>query len=288
MRLTVDVVLVLAQLAGLDQPDVGELVLLRVVAVHVLIVLHLLIVDGLHLDHRVVGQLPRGGERLERMPEVVLLVQFGRLQRERVDQQDVVGDAQADHDLADVAQVLGQCAWQAHDVVLADGHHLHRVGELVLVRVRVRVVRDQLLRRRVPTRYDRLQEIDELHGVVFLVEVEIDAGVLRLDVHGVRVRLVLDDQLLQIEQRLLVLCLLSHLHHCSPVVVRLLSMTGLAEQILHYVLADEHLLQNGAVEHLLLDGQLDLQSLRVRLGVQEHRVDQVHLVHVLQLLYAEG
>ena len=63
----------------------------------------------------------------------------------RVD--DVHGLRHPEHDahLSHVAELLGESSGQAHDAVLDHRHNLHGERELVVVRVAVDVVRDQLL-----------------------------------------------------------------------------------------------------------------------------------------------
>ena len=74
------------------------------------------------------------------------------LQGGRVDEADGLGDTGTQTQGADVAQLLCHLQRQAHDVVFADGHNLHRVCVLVVVRVVVRVMRDQLFCCGVPER----------------------------------------------------------------------------------------------------------------------------------------
>ena len=55
------------------------------------------------------------------------------------------GDLVDDTDLPDTPEGVGQLRRQADDVVLADGHDLHRGRVLVVEDVGAHVVRDQLL-----------------------------------------------------------------------------------------------------------------------------------------------
>ena len=72
------------------------------------------------------------------------------LQGGGVDEADGLGDAGTQTQRVDVAQLLCHLQREAHNVVLADGDNLHRVRVLVVVRVVVRVMRDQLFRCGVP------------------------------------------------------------------------------------------------------------------------------------------
>lgn len=94
-------------------------------------------------------------------------------------------------------------------------------------------------------------------------ELEIDtvASMLTLDARAPVGRVVLQDQLLEVEERPLVVDSLADLHLRLPEVRRVHALTVLALQVLNDELDDERLLHLGAIQHLLLDGQLDLQPL---------------------------
>ena len=119
-------------------------------------------------------------------------------------------------------------------------------------------------------------------------EVEIDAVAHFLNVDGLLVGVVLQDQLLQEEERAPVVYLLAQLHDGLPRVFRRYTVAILACEVLDDVLHHEGLLQDGAREDLLLHGQLGLDPLGVRLRPHERGVDQLDLAQPAQPLDADG
>ena len=96
------------------------------------------------------------------------------------------------------------------------------------------------------------------------------------DVHTFLCRVVLYDQLLQKQECPFVVNSLSELNLCDPQVRSVGLLTVNALLISNNVFDNEALLQQSTIEDLLLDGQLDLDSLGVRLGPYKaciHKLD---------------
>eukprot|EP00966_Prymnesium_polylepis_P189709 4395626-Prymnesium_polylepis.1 len=140
----------------------------------------------------------------------------------------------------------------------------------------MRVLRHELLRVLVPHRRDRLQEGHELLGVRALVEEEIQAVLQLDDVRRVRVRRVLQDELLEPQEGALVRHLLPHLDDRRPRVLRLAPLAVGALLVAQDIFDDERLLQHRTGDHLLLDRQFQLDPARVRLRPDKRRVDEFH------------
>ena len=133
-----------------------------------------------------------------------------------------------------------------------------------------------------------LQKVQQLQPVRSGTVVKVQSVGLGLDADGVSLHAVLQDELLEEEERALVLHLLSHLHARGP----LIGVCGcpgarVAHAPLHHVLHHECLLQDGAVQYLLLDRELDLQSLAVGLRPYEPGVHELDLTQALDSLDAE-
>ena len=113
-------------------------------------------------------------------------------------------DACTNHHRVDVTHLLGQLEREHHQVILANGNDFHRVRELIGRRVVSDIAGDELLRLGVPRGNHRLQERDEVNCMVSSTKEEVQSLLALLDVDGVAVRLMLEDQLLQVEKGLLV------------------------------------------------------------------------------------
>lgn len=98
------------------------------------------------------------------------------------------------------------------------------------------------------------------------------------------------DQLLQPEEGALVGHVLTHLSNGSPGVLGscLYLVAIRAKQIGDNILNDEHLLEDSGSEDFLLDGQLDLNTLRVRFGPHKVGVNQFHLVNLTHAAQAKA
>ncbi len=127
---------------------------------------------------------------------------------------------------------------------------------------------------------DGFEKVHEGLGLVPVGKVEVDAVPLLLDVDGVPVRLVLEDQLFQQEKRALVRHLLPHLHGGTPHVgrVRLGAVAALlvGDDVNHL----EALLHQDAVGDGVLDCDLDFDAARVGFCPDEAGVDNADLAQV--------
>lgn len=142
---------------------------------------------------------------------------------------------------------------------------------------------DQLFRLLVLDGSDGAEEIDKLLSRVASGEEKVDAFVDLLDVDGVSVCLMLENELLEVEESSLVGDLLAHLDDGAPGVVgegfgaiRAL-LVGLDKLDL------ECLLEDGTLESLLLDCDFEFDSPRVRLGPDEAGIDDSHFGESSQL-----
>ena len=71
--------------------------------------------------------------------------------------------------------------------------------------------------------------------------------------------------------------LLAYLHDGSPEIFSFDTMAIVAHLIVNYKLHYERLLKEGSIHHLFLYGQLDLETLRMRLRPNESGVNQSYL-----------
>jgi len=149
------------------------------------------------------------------------------------------------------------------------------------------IVTHKLQGRLGPCGDDALEKLVELDRLVPLCKVEIKAVGDLANVCGSLVDAVLEDELLEEEERALVRDLLANLDHSAPRVLGLCSVARLADLAGDDELDDEGLLQDRRRKHLLLDRQLDLDTLRVGLGPDKAGVDQPHLVKATHLLQAQ-
>eukprot|EP00053_Salpingoeca_punica_P010048 m.90448 g.90448 ORF g.90448 m.90448 type:complete len:608 (+) comp15261_c3_seq2:402-2225(+) len=243
--------------------------------------------DGLNVQHGKLCQLVGRGQGAEWCLPVVEVGDLRRLQRKGVEHVDGGADVVDNGDGVDAAVVAGDRSWQTHNVIAADGHNLHGVGVLEVEDVCVDVVGDELLRCLRTDRHDSREELLKALGVTVGGEEEVDAVWQGLDAHSERVLVVLDDHLLQVEEGALMLDLLAHLHDCVPCVLGLGAVARGAHLVLHDVLDDKHLLQNGVGKDLLLHGELGLDALGVRLCPHKAGVDEADLVQALEAFEAE-
>lgn len=109
-----------------------------------------------------------------------------------------------------------------------------------------------------------------------------------LDVDGILVCSVLQNRLLEIQERPLVRHLLSHLHAGSPCVVCVALCAIRALVVVLCVFHFEALLHDGAVTDFRLHRDLDLDTPRMRLRPDEAGIDDSQLVESSQFLEAES
>jgi len=213
---------------------------------------------------------------------------LGGLESVRVEQVDsgtnTVAKSQREH----VSDLLGELDGKSDQVIFTDGHNLARESELVGLLGSVDVHRNQLLRLLALHRYDTAQEIHKLLCVVSRGEEEIDTVVNFLDVDCIAVSAVLEDKLLEVEESTLVGDLLADLDDGAPCVVCETLLTIGALLVGLNELDFEGLLEDGSLESFLLDGDLQLDTTRVRFGPDEGGVDNADFVQTAQLAQTEG
>ena len=227
-------------------------------------------------------------DRGERSAPVDGCGDFGGLKSVGVEQVDGGTDTVAEGEREHVSNLLCELDRECYQVVLANGHNLARESELVRLLGSVDVHRDQLLRLLALHGHDTAEEIDKLLGVVSSREEEIDTIVNFLDVDCITVGTVLEDKLLEVEESTLVGDLLANLDDGAPCVVRETLLTIGALLVGLDELDFEGLLQNGALEGFLLDGDLQLDTTRVRFGPDEGGVDNADFVQTTQFAKTEG
>lgn len=238
----------------------------------------------------------RREERAEGRVVELLDVEFGALQRERVDQEEQVGDLVAETERVHALWIekedlkdgnAAELARQHDEIVLADGQDVHDVAVLVLHHVRGEILAQELPRR--PHATHQLEKSLVLHGnhalqpenegarVAALGEVEVQAVGLRFDQSRATVHVRLDDLLLQEEERALVLHLLTKLHDRSVRVLdrvhdAVLARLGFDDERHHERLLENH------VEHFFLDRHVHFDTAGVGLCPHELCIDQLHLL----------
>merc|ERR1719247_2006133 len=116
---------------------------------------------------------------------------------------------------------------------------------------------------------------------------EVEAIRLALHSRHLIVRPVLENELLQMVERAFMIDLLTHLHKRVPGMRRERLLAVRALQRLHDRLDDQALLQNGAFRHLPLYRELQLETPRMLLSVNEGGVDQLNLSEALHPLEAD-
>jgi hypothetical protein len=140
-----------------------------------------------------------------------------------------------------------------------------------------------------------LEKVDEAQSLLLVHEIEIHSileGLKRVavreeageeeeemtdcDLKTVRVGIVLQQDLLEIEEGSLVWDMLAYLHHGMPHTLSIKGLTSFALLISNHKLDDLCLLENGSVHDLLLDRQLDLQSQRVRFSPDPHSINNFY------------
>ena len=247
-----------------------------------------IVVGVLDVQHNKLGETVSPAECAERVLPVGVLIYFVSPHGEDIDHLHERRDLIHEHQRAQTTQVLRQLPREQHQVVLADGRDLHGRRVLVICSVTLKILRDQLLGLLEPARHAPLDEVDQPVPVRLVLELEINTVVHLLDAQTLLGRVVLDDQLLEEQERALVVDSLSKLHLRDPQVRRVGLLAVVALEVHDHELDDEALLEERAVEHLLLDGQLDLDALGVGLGPDEARVDQLHSLEAVDVLEADG
>lgn len=163
-----------------------------------------------------------------------------------------------------------------------------RESELIGFGARMNIHRDKLLGLLALTGDHRRQEVDHLLGMVSLREVEIQTILGLLDVDGIFVRAVLQDQLLQVEERPLVRYFLPNLNDSSE------SMMGEAFHAVRTLLCSDHvfhlkcLLNDCALKCFLLNCDLDLDTARMGFGPDEAGVDDSDFREATKFAKADG
>lgn len=133
-----------------------------------------------------------------------------------------------------------------------------------------------------------MEEVEEGFGMIPLGEEEIDTIAGLFDIGRIVVRVVLKNELLEMEERPLVRNVLSHLHAGTPMVlgVRLGAIRALL--VHHHIYHFEGLLEDNIVGDRILDGELELDPAGVRLCPDERRIDNADFVETFQFSEANG
>ena len=244
--------------------------------------------SNLNIHDNKLNKLRNISDRGERSAPVEGCGDFGGLKGVRIEQVDGGTDTVAESEREHVSDLLGELDRKCDQVVLANRHNLARESELVSLLGSVDVHGNQLLRLLALHRYDTAEEVDKLLCMVSRREEEINTVVNFLDVDCVAMGTVLEDKLLEVEESTLVSDLLANLDDGAPCVVckTLLTIGALLVGLDEFDF--ESLLQNGALESFLLDGDLQLDTARVRFGPDEGGVDDADFVQTTQFAKTEG
>jgi hypothetical protein len=96
------------------------------------------------------------------------------------------------------------------------------------------------------------------------------------DLQTVGVSVVFQQNLFEEEKGSLVRDMLTHLNHSMPHALSIERLASFALLVSNHELHDLGLLEDGSIHDLLLDGQLDLQSQRVRFSPNPNSIDNFH------------
>lgn len=138
----------------------------------------------------------------------------------------------------------------------------------------------------VPTRHHGRQKIDHFSSLAFIGIEKVNPFMGWFDAKSGFMCFVFQNQLLQVIKGLLVVCLLSHLYLrknkvvcqllleikkmksyiCFPEVFSFNTVAIRAELSIHHKVNNKHLLQDSSTHYFCLDGQFDLDPLRVGFG----------------------
>ncbi|TYZ67814.1 hypothetical protein PybrP1_005624 [[Pythium] brassicae (nom. inval.)] len=245
------------------------------------------VLDRLDVEHDELDHRRARLERQERRLPVLVGRHLGALARARVHDVDHRGRARAEHERRDVATALRELLGQDEQVVAAHGAQLDAVRRLEVRRAVVHVLRHELARGLGPHRHVRRHEVDEPLGGRLGAKVKVHALLYGHDPDRVLVRLVLENDLLEAQERALVLRLLADLHERPPRVVPVLLHAVRALHAPDHKRHDARVLDDRVVEHLALQRELHLDALRVRLGPDEARVHELRLAQAVHALEAE-
>ena len=204
------------------------------------------------------------------------------IKRDWINQVYVVRLLEAQHKRSDASKRLRRFAAQHDQVVPANRRNLQHERVLIIEHIRFLIVRYQLS---TLLRLDRHHTVNKRHEglcVRFGREVEINAFIMFLHVQRLRVRLVLEYQLLQVQERHFVVHLLPNLHCGVPQVRRERLLAVVALRPFHLVLQYKRRTGQLLVKQLL-NGYLHLYQLRVRLRPHKRRVNYLRLVQALYL-----
>lgn len=241
----------------------------------------------LNIHHDKFDHLRGTGQWRERCTPIQVGADLGGLESVGVEEVDRRADAVAQDQGRNVAGGLGDLERQGNQIVSTYWHDLDRVVELVRLVSGVGILRDEMLRLLGEGWHDRFEKVDKRHGLILVGKVKVDAVPLLLDVDGVPMGLVLQDQLFEEQECALVCDLLADLDGRSPDVgrVRLGALAALlvGDNIDHL----ETLLHEHAVGDRVLYCDLDLDSPRMGFCPDESGVCDADLAQVPQALEAE-
>lgn len=139
-----------------------------------------------------------------------------------------------------------------------------------------------------PNGHDGSQELHHLQRMTSLRVEEIQSVLHLLHRDRILLRAVLQDQLLQEQERPLVWDLLPDLHQCLPCVLRRQLRAIRTLTVLYEVLDLEDLLENGGRQDFFLDGERDAETFRMRLRPDEMGFGEADFAEAFQLSQTDG
>mmetsp|Transcript_12425 Transcript_12425/g.31512 ORF Transcript_12425/g.31512 Transcript_12425/m.31512 type:complete len:207 (-) Transcript_12425:253-873(-) len=193
----------------------------------------------------------------------------------------------AKNEWCDVPARLGQLRWQANHVIPTNWCYFNGKGVLVVVCVVVVILGDQLLGSFVSYRKHLGQKVNKFHAMASVVEIKVQAVCFFLNSDDFLVGIVLQDQLFQVEERTLVIHLLSGLANCNPGMLCLRFLALGTHVCVDDIFDYKSLLQDSATIYLFLHCQLHFQAPAMGLCPHKASINQLHFVQTSQSLKAE-
>lgn len=153
-------------------------------------------VDRLNIEDHEFSQIGLGADGAEGEVPISGGVDLSGGEGPWIEDVQLVGDLVDKYEWREATELRRQARGEAHQVVLADGRHFDGVRELVSVNVALSVVRDEFFRLVVANGHDLLKELDKLLAMRQRVEIKVQAVGAFLDAKRVRVRRMVQDDLL--------------------------------------------------------------------------------------------
>lgn len=161
---------------------------------------------------------------------------------------------------------------------------------LVMVRAVLLIMRNQLLGLLLLLHHIVINVVNEANSVRSMSELEVEALTMLFvdNTDALFLRIALENQLLEEQERSFVIDILANLHLTLPQMGRVRTLAVIALQIHDDEFDDERLLQQSAIHDFPLHGELHLETTRVGLRPDEACVDHLDALQSLRVLQADG